>query len=112
MRFRLRRWGPGLLLISPSLILLAVFVYGLIAWTTKVSLTDQHNALPADKFVGIKNYTDLFTNDIQDRFVHSLKNLLIFTLVFLVGTLFFGVLWALLLERGVRGEGFFRTIYL
>jgi glucose/mannose transport system permease protein len=29
----MRHWGPGLLLLSPSLILLAVFVYGLIAWT-------------------------------------------------------------------------------
>ena len=29
----LRQWGPGLLLLSPSLILLAVFVYGLIGWT-------------------------------------------------------------------------------
>lgn len=109
---RLRQWGPGLLLLSPSLILLAVFVYGLIAWTTKVSLNDQHTALGSKGFVGLKNYTDLFTNDINDRFVHSLKNLLIFTVVFLAGTMFFGLLWAFLLERGVRAEGFFRTIYL
>jgi len=109
---RLRHWGPGLLLLSPSLILLAVFVYGLIAWTTKVSVSDQHDALGSKGFVGLDNYKNLFTNDIQDRFTHSLKNLLIFTVVFLVGTMVFGLLWAFLLERGVRAEGFFRTVYL
>jgi len=109
---RLRHWGPGLLLLSPSLILLAVFVYGLIAWTIKVSVSDEHNARGSKGFVGLENYTNLFTSDINDRFVHSLKNLLIFTVVFMVGTMLLGLLWAFLLERGVKGEGFFRTIYL
>jgi glucose/mannose transport system permease protein len=109
---RLRHWGPGLLLLSPSLILLAVFVYGLIAWTTKLSVSDQHDALGSKGFVGLENYKNLFTNDIQDRFTHSLKNLLIFTVVFLIGTMVLGLLWAFLLERGVRAEGFFRTVYL
>jgi glucose/mannose transport system permease protein len=109
---RMRHWGPGLLLLSPSLILLAVFVYGLIAWTTKVSVSDQHNALGSKGFVGLENYTNLFTSDINDRFTHSLKNLLIFTVVFLGGAMLLGLLWAFLLERGVRGEGFFRTVYL
>ncbi|HEV7964777.1 MAG TPA: sugar ABC transporter permease [Actinoplanes sp.] len=109
---RLRQWGPGLLLLSPSLILLAVFVYGLIAWTMKVSVSDEHNARGSKGFVGLENYTKLFTNDINDRFVHSLKNLLIFTVVFMVGTILLGLLWAFLLERGVKGEGFFRTVYL
>jgi glucose/mannose transport system permease protein len=109
---RLRHWGPGLVLLSPSLILLGVFVYGLIAWTTKLSVSDQHTALPSKGFAGLKNFVDLFTSDINGRFVHSLKNLLIFTVVFMVGTLVFGVLWALLMERGITGEGVFRAIYL
>jgi glucose/mannose transport system permease protein len=41
-----------------------------------------------------------------------LKNLLIFTLVFVVGTMVMGLLWAFLLDRGVRAEGVFRTVYL
>ena len=112
MQRRLRQWGPGLLLLSPSLILLAVFVYGLIGWTVNLSLQDKHNALPSKGYVGIQNYTNLFTNDISDRFTHSLKNLAVFTVVFIGGTILLGVLWAFLLERGTRGEGIFRTIYL
>ncbi|WP_229715650.1 carbohydrate ABC transporter permease [Mangrovihabitans endophyticus] len=108
----MRHWGPGLLLLSPSLILLAVFVYGLIAWTMKVSVSDEHTARGSEGFVGLQNYIDLFTNDINGRFTHSLKNLLIFTVVFLGGAMLLGLLWAFILERGVRGEGFFRTIYL
>ena len=112
MRHSIRTWGPGLLLISPSLILLAVFVYGLIGWTIKVSASDQHTALPAKGYVGVDNYVNLFTNDINDRFTHSLKNLVIFTVVFIVGTMVLGLLWAFLFDRGVRGEGFFRSVYL
>lgn len=107
-----RHWGPGLLLISPSLILLAIFVYGLIGWTVKVSLSDQHDALGSRGFVGLDNYVYLFTDDINGRFVHSLRNLAVFTVVFLAGAMLLGLLWAFLLERGVRGEGFFRTVYL
>ncbi|WP_025617240.1 carbohydrate ABC transporter permease [Salinispora cortesiana] len=112
MLTRVRRWGPGLLLISPSLLLLGVFVYGLIGWTIKVSMSDRHSAAESDGFVGLSNYVDLFTNDINGRFLHSLRNLLIFTVVFLLGTMLLGLLWAFLLERGVRAEGLFRTVYL
>ncbi|MCW3841501.1 sugar ABC transporter permease [Micromonospora yasonensis] len=89
-----------------------MFVYGLIGWTVKLSLSDEHNALGNKGFVGLKNFTDLFTEDINGRFVHSLKNLLIFTVVFIIGALVMGLLWAFLLERGVRGEGFLRAVYL
>lgn len=112
MLTRVRRWGPGLLLISPSLLLLGVFVYGLIGWTIKVSMSDRHTAAESDGFVGLSNYVDLFANDINGRFLHSLRNLLIFTVVFLLGTMLLGLLWAFLLERGVRAEGLFRTVYL
>jgi glucose/mannose transport system permease protein len=108
----IRRWVPGLILISPSLVVLGVFVYGLIGWTLNLSLQDKHNARPSQGYVGVENYTNLFTNDINDRFVHSLKNLAIFTVVFIVGAIVLGVLWAMLLERGARAEGLFRTVYL
>ncbi|MFE9654289.1 carbohydrate ABC transporter permease [Micromonospora sp. NPDC006431] len=94
------------------MIVLAVFVYGLIGWTVKLSLSDEHDALGNKGFVGLSNFVALFTEDINGRFTHSLKNLLIFTVVFIVGALLMGVLWAFLLERGVRGEGFFRAVYL
>ncbi|MQA27045.1 MAG: ABC transporter permease subunit [Micromonosporaceae bacterium] len=109
MKRGIRSWGPGLLLVAPSIAVIAIFVYGLIGYNINISLTDQHTGLPATEYVGMDNYTALFG---EDRFQHALTNLATYTVVFLVGTMVFGLLWALLLERGVRGEGFFRSIYL
>jgi glucose/mannose transport system permease protein len=105
----IRNWGPGLLLVSPTLVLIGIFVYGLIGKTVQISLSDRHSIAPATGYVGLENYTNLFK---EDRFQHALLNLATFTVVFMGGTLFFGLLWALLLERGVRGEGIFRSFYL
>lgn len=105
----IRNWGPGLLLVSPTILLIGIFVYGLIGRNVSISLSNQHSFAPATEFVGFENFANLFT---EDRFQHSMTNLALYTLVFMSGTMFFGLLWALLLERGARGEGFFRSIYL
>jgi glucose/mannose transport system permease protein len=107
---RLRAWGPGLLLVLPSLIALAVFVYGFLGWNIRVSLSSWRGLLPAHDFVGLDNYTALFSDL---RFTHfDMPNLAIFTLVFVVGSLVLGFVMAVLLERGVTGEQVFRSIYL
>lgn len=114
-RFRkITQWGPPLLLISPTLILLGVFVYGLLAVNARTSMTDVHTAAQTtgkapSSFVGLQNYIDLLGTE---AFQHSLKNLLLYTVVFLVGTMVFGFLWAWLLDRPVRFEGIYRSIYL
>jgi glucose/mannose transport system permease protein len=104
-----RRWAPGLLLVLPSLILVGIFVYGLIAANVHTSMTDQHTRVEEGGFVGLQNYRDLFGDE---DFRYSLRNLVLYTVTFLVGTLAIGFLWAWLLERRLRGEGFFRAIYL
>lgn len=106
---RVRHWGPGLLLLTPTIILVGVFVYWLIAENFRVSLTNQHTAKPSNKYVGFENYTNLLADP---NFQHSLSNLLILTVVFLSGTLLFGFLWAWLLDKPAKGEGFFRAVYL
>jgi glucose/mannose transport system permease protein len=105
----IRNWGPGLLLVSPTIALIGIFVYGLIGRNVSISLSDQHSFAPATSFVGFENFANLFA---EDRFQHSMTNLATYTVVFMTGTMFFGLLWALLLERGARGEGIFRSFYL
>jgi glucose/mannose transport system permease protein len=104
-----RRWGPGLLLISPSIVLMAVFVYGLIGWNIRVSLTNWREANRTNGFVGLDVYKELRTDE---RFSLDLHHILLFTVTFIVGTLVLGALLALLLDKGVKGEGFFRAVYL
>jgi glucose/mannose transport system permease protein len=106
---RVRRWGPGLLLVSPSIVLIAVFVYGLIGWNIKVSLSNWRQAQPTSKFAGLQAYRDL---NHDPAWSLDLRHILIFTTVFIVGTLLVGWTLAFLLDKGVKGEGFFRAVYL
>lgn len=107
---RIRAWGPGLLLILPSMIALAVFVYGFLGWNLRVSVSSWRGLAPAHDFVGLDNYKALF-DDV--RFTgFDVPNIALFTAVFVVGSLVVGFVMAVLLDRGVRGENAFRSIYL
>ena len=109
-RHSLRTRIGGLFFVLPSIITVLIFVYGMIIWSINVSLTDQNSGRKKDiKYVGLKNYTDLISDD---RFTHALGNLVKFTIVFILGTLVAGFIMALLLEKGIKGEGFFRSFYL
>jgi glucose/mannose transport system permease protein len=108
-----RRWGPGLLLVSPSIVLIAVFVYGLIGWNAKVSLSDWRQAPYTSGWAGLEAYRDLNSDEVWCcGSISNLRHLLIFTVTFIVGALLVGLVLAFLLEKGVRGEGFFRSVYL
>ncbi|RLF36523.1 MAG: sugar ABC transporter permease [Thermoplasmata archaeon] len=109
-----KRWLKGerlvtLLLLLPSVIAVAVFVYGFIGWTGYVSLSNWNKLLPDYTFVGFKNFLKLFAHP---RFQIDLRNLAVFTALFLTGSLVIGFLLAVLLDRKVKGESIFRTIYL
>lgn len=105
-------------MLAPSLILLAIFVYGFIGQTVYVSLTDwgQGGASlalnPELKFVGLANYRELFTGILDVRFRQDLVNMIFFTLIFVLACLGVGLLLATLLDRPLKGEGFFRTVFL
>lgn len=107
---KFKDWLPGLLLVTPSILLVIVFVYGLIGENIVTSLeaaSTRTGRVLAEG--GLTNYVNLLS---WDRYQHALWNLLILTIVFVGGTMFFGLFWALLLEKGVTGEGVFRSIYL
>ncbi|NCV74070.1 MAG: sugar ABC transporter permease, partial [Actinobacteria bacterium] len=107
---RVSTWIGGFLLVVPSIAAVAIFVYGMIAWTIRISMTDRISAsVKEPKFVGLQNYTNLISDT---RFTHAFENLIKFTFVFIVGTTIAGFIMALLLEKGIKGEGFFRSFYL
>ena len=102
------RW-ISLLLIAPSVIAIAVFVYGFIAFTGFSSLTKWSSLTPDFTLVGLRNYARLFT---IDRFLIDLRNTVNFTVLFLAACLILGLFLALLLDQKVRGEAIFRNIFL
>ena len=82
----------------------------MIGYTLRESLMNRTNSYTEDvKYVGFINYVELWQDP---EFTHALSNLLKFTAVFMVGCLLSGLIMSLLLEKGIKGEGFFRSTYL
>ncbi len=107
-RFNWER-AASILMLVPSIIAIAVFVYGFIGFTAYVSLSNWRQLFPDLSFVGLRNYLRLFANP---RFQIDLRNAITFTIFFLGACLSIGFLLAVLLDQRIRGENFFRTIYL
>jgi glucose/mannose transport system permease protein len=105
----------SVLLIVPSALAIGLFVYGFIAWTAYVSLTDWNDIvafrgpLPIVDFVGLTQYARLLQNQ---RFVIDLQNTLVFTVLFVVACNLIGLLLAVLLDRNMPGENIFRALFL
>lgn len=106
--WKAERWIPILMLL-PSLILIGIFVYGFIAWTGFVSLSGWRTMVKNLDFVGFSNYAILF----QDfRFQSDLRNTLMFTVIFIAVTMAIGMFLSLMVDRKVRGETFFRNVFI
>jgi len=111
-RRRLADWLEGRLpklVLAPTFVAILVFVYGFIAWTAWISLTNSR-LLPNYKFAGIAQYVTLFTK--EPRWWVAIVNLFIFSALFIAFCILVGLFLAVLLDQRVRAEGFFRTIYL
>lgn len=96
-------------LVSPSILAVFIFVYGFIAWSGRVSLSQWVGLLPNYEWAGFSNYAKL----LQDpRFQIDIRNTVIFTVLFVGGSLLLGLGLAILLDQGLRGESFFRSLFL
>lgn len=100
-------WLPKLVL-SPTVAITIVFIYGFIIWTTILSFT-KSRILPQYDFVGFQQYVKLFLND---RWLDALSNLAIFGILFIAICMIVGLVFAILLDQNIRAEGALRTIYL
>ena len=96
------------LVLSPSLFIILVFVYGFIFFTFYLSFTDSR-ILPSYDLVGWLNYERLFKIRAWDI---AVVNLLIFGSLYIVICCVLGLLLAILLDQKIRAEGFIRTVYL
>jgi len=99
----------SILLITPSALAILVFVYGFIAFTGLASVINWTKMQIDFTFVGLNNYIRLFHTE---RFLIDLKNTLVFTVLFLIATIVIGFLLAVAVDRKIKGEAFFRNIYL
>lgn len=93
---------PALLIFFIAIILsiIASTYYSVLSW----------DGIGKATFVGLKNYINLFVNN-TDGFTKAVQNSFILAILSVVIQLPLALLLALILARGVKGEGFFRTIY-
>jgi glucose/mannose transport system permease protein len=99
----------NILLVSPSILAVLIFVYIFIGWSVRVSLS-KWKGLNADyTWNSINNYLELFADP---RFHVDIRNTLIFTGVFVFGSISLGFILAVMLDQGLKGEGFFRSLFL
>ncbi len=96
-------------LLLPSIVAVAIFVYGFIAWSIRVSLSKWKGLLPDYTWVGLQQYTDLFHDP---RFLIDVRNTGVFTVGFIAGCLIIGLGLAILLDQRLKGEALFRGIFL
>jgi glucose/mannose transport system permease protein len=97
------------LLASPSILAVMIFIYAFIGWTVRVSLSKWKGLTPDYSWNGLTNYINLFSDP---RFAVDVRNTVIFTVVFVGGTILLGFFLAVLLDQGLRGESFFRSLFL
>jgi len=105
---RLERFVP-FLMVLPSIILIAIFVYGFIGWTGYVSLSNWNTFVPDLSFAGFKNYIYMFKDF---RFQSDLRNTLFFSVLFIGSCLVIGLALAVLVDQKLRAASFFRNVYL
>ncbi|WP_036225722.1 carbohydrate ABC transporter permease [Mesoaciditoga lauensis] len=103
----------GIAVVSPTIVAIAIFVYGFISLTIRSSFSNWNSFSSllrgVYKFVGFRNYHRIF---MDWRFQTDLWNTLFFTLLFMFGAMALGVLLALLLDRGLKGSRIFQNIFL
>lgn len=104
----LQDWLPKLVL-APSFALILLFVYGFILFTAVLSFSGSKILPDFSTWVGFNNYVRLFNHP---NWITSLKNLAIFSSLYIIVCSVLGLGLAVLLDQKIRGEGFLRPIYL
>ncbi|MDD5332188.1 MAG: sugar ABC transporter permease [Rhodoferax sp.] len=97
------------LVIAPGFLLGFAFIYGLMIWNGVLSVTGSRMLPNYDEFVGLAQYQRLFE---MDRWWVALRNLGIFSVLYVAGALALGLLLAIFLDQKIRFEGALRTVYL
>lgn len=101
----------GPLLLSPSIIALLVFVYGFIAMTVWISLSNwkspTRDLTLSEPIWAV--YDRLFN---MQRFQIDLRNTIIFTILFLILAVGLGLLFAILLDQHFPGNAIYRNVFL
>lgn len=98
------------LFLLPAVVIYIVFMAGPLFDSLRLSLY-QGKGYDPTTFVGLQNYTDLFTNPLwREKFFNAFTNTCIFFGIHMLVQNTLGLLFANLLSAEFRGRNFFRTV--
>jgi ABC-type sugar transport system permease subunit len=108
-RFGLSRTGAThLMLLALPLVLYVTFYIFPIVSTFYLSLYNWDGVSKTMRFIALQNYSVLL---FQPRFYHALINNLVWLVFMLSAPTGLGLTLAAILDRGLKGEGFFRIVF-
>jgi ABC-type sugar transport system permease subunit len=96
------------LLISPSVLLVLVCVYGYIMFTAYLSFTSS-TLMPSFEWAGTASYHRLFS---LENWSVSIDNLFVFATLYIGIASILGLGLAIMIDQHVRAEGLFRSVFL
>src|SRR5215207_3005196 len=99
----------GWLFILPAVIILGVFFFGPVLYSLWVSFRERDSLGTVDNFNGIDNYRHIFTEN-RD-FWQAFRNTTWFALIVVPLQTMAGLFLAVLANRKIKGQGFFRTAF-
>ncbi len=94
--------------LTPSLLGLTVFTLVPIIWGFLLSLSHAQNTIHPGHFIGLRNYTDLLTDE---AFLKSLVTVIVFAAFIVPLTFAVSLGLALLVNHAGWGRSFFRTVF-
>ncbi|MHB1628154.1 MAG: carbohydrate ABC transporter permease [Bacilli bacterium] len=102
------RW-PVLLFVAPGGLLFLVFFVAPTIYGLSLSFTNWNGISPHFDWIGVSNYTNMFTND--SVFWEAVQNTFKFVATTVILQSIFSLIFALLLLRNTRTNVFFRTLF-
>lgn len=94
----------------PPFLLMGLFVYGAIGWNFLISLTDMEGfGDPEYSSLDFQQYAELFGSE---AFISAARNTFVLLVGFTILCLVLGLILAILLNRALRLQNTFRTLYL
>jgi glucose/mannose transport system permease protein len=104
---RPRRLVPKIAML-PAILTVVVIYVGCLLWTVFVSFTDS-KSLPDLTLSGFDQWVRLYSDY---RWRAAMSNMFAFGAFYIIGCLVLGYLYAIFIDQRVRGENFFRTVFL
>lgn len=101
-----RSWLSAAPFVLPGLLLVLAFVVYPMIFTIRIALSEYHIVQGEITFIGLENFKNVLSGG--SRFWYAYRNNFLYAIVTVPAILFFGMLFAYLINNLRRGQGIFR----